>query len=178
HELVRVDSRPARAAGVVVVLDQVLTDQHLASAGVGEPDAGDVVLDDVVEDLGAGGPLHHVEAVGEDRVGSALEGEAVDDDVVSADDRAPGVRDVRLRPDPGPGIDAVLRPAQGQGLVDVQGARTFGVGARGHADDVPRGRLVDGKLDGLAGRHARAAAGCVDAGRVVDETRGSGARRG
>ena len=56
HELVRVDASAGRRTGLIVVFDQVVADEHLRRACVGEPDANDVVPDDVVQDLRAGGP--------------------------------------------------------------------------------------------------------------------------
>src|SRR6202043_3871739 len=55
-ELVSVDACAGGAAGLIVVLDQVVLDKRLRSAAVGETDADDVVLNDVVNNLGAADP--------------------------------------------------------------------------------------------------------------------------
>ena len=89
HILVGVDSGAGGGPGLVVVLDLVVLDEHLRTAAVGEPDADDVVLDDIVQDLRSGGPGPHRDAVArEGDVRTVLEGEPVDDDVVRRDVRA------------------------------------------------------------------------------------------
>src|SRR5207247_10052920 len=100
HVLVGVDTGPAGAAHVkehVVVPDLVVADEHLRTAAVGEPDADDVVLDDVVQELRPGGPCPHRDAVaGKGSVDAVLDGEPVDDDFVRCDERALEVGHDRL----------------------------------------------------------------------------------
>ena len=53
NELVRVDAVPAGRPRLVVVLNQVELNQGLGRTGIGQIDADDVVLNDVVQDLRA-----------------------------------------------------------------------------------------------------------------------------
>src|SRR5262249_18541166 len=121
-ELVGVDAGAADRAGLVVVPEQVVLDDGLAGgAVVGQADAGDVVLEDVVEDVRPRSAGAQVDAVtGEGLVSGILDGEAVDGHAAGGDGNALGVVQDRLG---GAGaavlrVHPVLGAEQGDRLVD------------------------------------------------------------
>src|SRR5207248_5981111 len=98
---VAVDAAAAVGARIVIVAEEVvLNDRGVGGAGVGQEKAGDVVLDNVVEDAGAG------LAGGDDDAcaiaalaGVALDGKSIEGDVAGGDVE-PGARDAaKVRPD-------------------------------------------------------------------------------
>src|SRR5205823_6449710 len=74
-------------SAVRVILEQVTIDDGLiGAAGVGQEQTGDVVLNNVVQDLCTGNAGHDVNAgAGDKRAGVALNGEAIDGDIARAD---------------------------------------------------------------------------------------------
>src|SRR5262249_7068927 len=157
-ELVGVDPGPAGRAGVVVVAEQVpLDDRRDERAVVGQEQAGDDVLDDVVQHVRAAGAGAQDDAGAElVDVGLVLNSEAVEGHVVGGDVEGgrPAVAvDHRLGggvagPRRAAAVNAELVAAQGEALVDVDQLRER---ALGDVDRAPGGGGVHGVLDGGEG---------------------------
>ena len=112
HVLVRIDAAPGGSAGLVVVSDQIVLDERRREHTIGEADADDVVLDDVVDDVRARNTWVQPDAVaGERRHCALLYRESVNDHVARADAHPLRVLQDRFAGDASPRIDARLRAA-------------------------------------------------------------------
>ena len=96
-----------------------MLDERLRGPSVGQADADDVVLYDVVDDVGAADARVQPDAVARERgVHAVLKGEPVDDHVAGADARPLRIGHDRFRAPGEPGIDPGLRTQQGESLAD------------------------------------------------------------
>ncbi len=151
-ELVGVDGRAGDRAALVVVLEEVLPDDRGVAVGVvGQRQAGDVVLDDVVFDRGAGRAAGEHDAEAE-LVGvgapwmvkpSMVTPLAVTSNGVLPPLVVPSTMD--SAPSAGSRVHAVLGALEGERLVD---RHVLGVGPGVGADDVAGVGGVHGRLDG------------------------------
>ena len=152
--VVRVNVIPLRRTGVVIVPEQVIHDLRLVgAAGIGQEQAGDVVLNDVVEEVSSGGAGRDINAGPNDVVVRiALDGEALDRRVAGADRQRRGAvgraLDHRFADTSTGPVSAGIGPEQRDGLVDVDGVR---IASRLDVDRVAGECRIDAVLNIAAG---------------------------